>query len=168
MQNRLFSRVSLRGHKAGVKGETSATGKARNKILPCLPPSRVSRASRPLRSPVLKATFSKVPFPRLNVSNKRPCSSLTPKTKAILNTFARLWYITRKVRTFFNLKALYLAVLMDFRYKCSSLKVENKNLKGCTLKTKCQQFEFKSVKGFEPRSRFVSRLIMIFRVNVVR
>lgn len=46
--------------------------------------------------------------------------------------------------------------------------VENKNLEGSILKTKCQQFEFKSVKGFEPRSHFLSRLIMIFRVNVVR
>ena len=45
--------------------------------------------------------------------------------------------------------------------------VENKNLEGSILKTKCQQFEFKSVKGFEPGSHFISRLIMIFRVNEV-
>ena len=45
--------------------------------------------------------------------------------------------------------------------------VENKNLEGSILKTKCQRFEFKSVKGFEPRSHFMSRLFMIFRVNVV-
>ena len=56
---------------------------------------------------------------------------------------------------------------MDFRYKCPKLKVENKNLEGFILKTKCQQFEFKSVKEFEPRSHFISTLIMIFRVNVV-
>ena len=45
--------------------------------------------------------------------------------------------------------------------------VENNNLEGSILKTKCQQIEFKSVKEFEPRSHFISRLIMIFRVNVV-
>ena len=45
--------------------------------------------------------------------------------------------------------------------------VKNKNLEGSILKTKCQQFEFKSLEGFEPRSHFLSRLIMIFKVKVV-
>ena len=44
--------------------------------------------------------------------------------------------------------------------------VENKNLEGSILKTKCQQFEFKSVKGFEPRSHEV-RVNVVLNSNVV-